>query len=118
MSRADKLRAALEADLIENPDDLATHMAYADFLIEQGDPRGEFIQVQFALEEEGRPARERKQFQKRERDLLAAHEREWLGELAPILLGTPEEQRALFVAELVDPSLNLDEESRPDSGIS
>src|SRR5262249_25129959 len=36
----------------------------------------------------------------RERELLDAHEREWLGELAPLLLGTPEEQRALFAAEM------------------
>ena len=35
MSRADKLRAALEAALIEGPEDLATHLTYADLLIEQ-----------------------------------------------------------------------------------
>jgi uncharacterized protein (TIGR02996 family) len=92
-------RAAFEDALADNPDDLATHMAYADFLVEQGDPRGELIQVQLALEDESRPARERKRLQKRERELLAAHEREWLGELAPLLLGTEEEWRELFVAE-------------------
>src|SRR5262249_7189339 len=36
---------ALEQALVENPDDLAAHGAYADYLMEQGDPRGEFIQV-------------------------------------------------------------------------
>ena len=33
------LRAALESALAENPDDLASHMAYADLLVDEGDPR-------------------------------------------------------------------------------
>src|SRR5258708_1821806 len=103
------LRRALEEALSESPDDLATHRAYADLLIEQDDPRGEFISVQLALEEPGRSREERKRLQQRERELLDAHEREWLGDLAPLLLGTKEEQRALFVAELADGSLNLHE---------
>src|SRR5262249_13551816 len=82
------------------PDDLATHMAYADLLSEQGDPRGEFIQVQLALEDPSCSAASRRKLQQRERELLDLHEHEWLGELAPLLLGTPEEQRALFAAEL------------------
>jgi hypothetical protein len=61
-------------------------MAYADYLHEQGDPRGEFIQVQLALEDPGKPAAERKKLQKREQELLGAHAREWLGDLAPYLL--------------------------------
>jgi uncharacterized protein (TIGR02996 family) len=79
------LRQALEGALFANPDDLASHMAYADYLAEQGDPRGEFIQVQLALEDEGKPAEERKKLQRREQELLAAHEAEWLGGLAPVL---------------------------------
>jgi uncharacterized protein (TIGR02996 family) len=94
------LREALEAALAEDPDDLAAHMAYADHLQEEGDPRGEFIRVQLALEDESVPAAQRKRLRQRERELLDAHEREWLGELAPLLLGTPEEQRAQFAAEL------------------
>src|SRR5262245_7054655 len=57
---ADAMRAALESALIENPDDLASDRAYADYLSEQGDPRGEFIQVQLALEEEGLSPAKRK----------------------------------------------------------
>jgi uncharacterized protein (TIGR02996 family) len=49
MTPKDPTRAALETALFDHPDDLATHMAYADLLREQGDPRGEFIQVQLAL---------------------------------------------------------------------
>src|SRR5262245_52486862 len=92
MSQPDPLREALEQALVENPDDLAAHSAYADYLVEQGDPRGEFIQVQLALERP-LPGAERKRLHQREEELLAAHEREWLGELAPLLLGTAEEQR-------------------------
>src|SRR5262249_2368564 len=46
------LREALEEAIFESPDDVASHAAYADYLQEQGDPRGEFIQVQLALEDE------------------------------------------------------------------
>jgi uncharacterized protein (TIGR02996 family) len=76
---AKDLRSVLEAALRENPDDLAAHMAYGDLLSEQGDPRGEFIQVQLALEDPARPAGQRKELQNREKELLEAHIEEWLG---------------------------------------
>ncbi|HWG45625.1 MAG TPA: TIGR02996 domain-containing protein [Gemmataceae bacterium] len=76
------LRDALEAALVEDPDDLATHRAYADYLQEQGDPRGEFIQVQLALEDTERTPEERQELERRERELLDAHGRKWLGVLA------------------------------------
>jgi uncharacterized protein (TIGR02996 family) len=78
------LREALESALIENPDDLASHAAYADFLQEQGDPRGEFIQVQLALENGSLPRTERLRLESRERELLRDHRREWLGDLADL----------------------------------
>ena len=76
----------LENAIFANPDDLGAHAAYADWLIEQGDPRGEFIQVQLVLEDEKKSAKERKELEKREKELLKKHEREWLGELAPHFL--------------------------------
>lgn len=79
-------RMALEKALFENPDDLATHMAYADYLSEQGDPRGELIQVQLALEDESHSAAQRKKLKKQEEKLLKEHSREWLGDLASWLL--------------------------------
>jgi uncharacterized protein (TIGR02996 family) len=85
--------AALEKAVRDNPDDLAAHAALADLLSEHGDPRGELIQVQLALEDDKRPAAERKALQKREKKLLQTHGREWLGSLAPYLLdqeGIPE----------------------------
>jgi uncharacterized protein (TIGR02996 family) len=80
------LREALEAALAENPDDLAAHRAYADHLMEQGDPRGEFIQVQLRLEDPACTGKERQQLQQREQELLAAHARAWLGDMAPYFL--------------------------------
>lgn len=94
------MRCALEQALADDPDDLAAHHAYADFLTDQGDPRGEFIQVQLALEDESRSPAERRRLQARERELLRAHEKEWLGETATLLLGTEAEQRALLANEL------------------
>jgi uncharacterized protein (TIGR02996 family) len=69
------LEKAIAADF----DDLAAHAAFADWLTQQGDPRGEFIQVQLALEDPKTPSSDRKELQKRERALLAAHTRQWLG---------------------------------------
>jgi uncharacterized protein (TIGR02996 family) len=80
------LRDALESALVENPDDLATHYAYADYLQEQGDPRGEFIQLQLALEEPQRSEAERRRLQARVEELLEKHHYEWLGSLADELL--------------------------------
>src|ERR671932_402591 len=59
---------ALEQALAENPDDRAAHSAYADYLAEQGDPRGELIQTQLAMEDPGRPPAERQQLRKREQE--------------------------------------------------
>jgi uncharacterized protein (TIGR02996 family) len=83
------MRAALEAALVADPDDLANHMAYADWLAEQGDARGEFIQVQLALEDAGKSPAERKTLLKREQELLKKHQHEWLGDLATPLLDPP-----------------------------
>src|SRR5262245_1922727 len=83
---------ALERALVEDPDDLATHSAYADWLSQQGDPRGEFIQVQLLLEDPSRPAAERKELEKREKQLLKEHARQWLGGLADFLLDSDEDR--------------------------
>jgi uncharacterized protein (TIGR02996 family) len=80
----------LEKALIADPDDLAAHSAYADWLSQQGDPRGEFIQVQLMLEDPSRAEKERKELQQREKDLLKRHRREWLGSLAQPLLDQEE----------------------------
>lgn len=74
-----------EAHLRAQPDDLVTWSAYADYLTECGDPRGEFMAVQIALERESASDDERAALQKREAELLADRDT-WLGaELAVAL---------------------------------
>jgi uncharacterized protein (TIGR02996 family) len=84
---ATPLAASLETALVEDPDDLSAHMAYADHLAEQGDPRGELIQIQLALEDESRKPAERKRLRAREEELLTLHGHQWLGETGRFLWG-------------------------------
>jgi len=77
---------AFDKTLTANPYDHAGWCAYADYLAEQGDPRGEFMQVQLALEDESRSKKERDDLRKREAALLKKHQETWLGSLAPFLL--------------------------------
>jgi uncharacterized protein (TIGR02996 family) len=77
---APSLVQALEAAIIEHPEETANYAAYADYLQEQGDPRGEFIQVQLALEDPELAAKQRKQFREREAALLREHQSDWVGD--------------------------------------
>src|SRR5829696_347512 len=92
MSTPGALRELLEAALVADPDDLAAHAAYADLLMEEGDPRGEFIHVQLALEDESKKARER--------ELLDVHERAWLGELAPYFVENRDERSVKLMEDV------------------
>jgi uncharacterized protein (TIGR02996 family) len=78
---------ALEKALVEHPDEVAAHSAYADYLAEAGDPRGEFIQVQLALEDPARPKPDRDALRKREKALLKNRAQEWLGAAGRFLVG-------------------------------
>ncbi len=80
------LREALEAALIEDPSDDAAHHAYGDHLAEQGDPRGELIQTQIALESLAHPPERLAALKARLKELLSRHRAEWLGPLAPLLI--------------------------------
>ncbi len=83
-SRSDS--EAFEKTLIAHPDDNAAWSAYADYLMEQNNPRGEFMQVQMALEDETLTKPQRAALTKKEAALLKTHQEEWLGPLAPFLL--------------------------------
>jgi uncharacterized protein (TIGR02996 family) len=78
---------ALEAALVDHADEVAAHSAYADYLMEQGDPRGEFIQVQLSLEDASLSKKERDALRKREAALLKKHASEWLGDVGRLLIG-------------------------------
>jgi uncharacterized protein (TIGR02996 family) len=73
------MRDLFEKAIDEKPDDAAAHAAYADWLAERGDPRGEFIRVQLALEDETVGPKRRTELRAEEKRLLDAHAREWLG---------------------------------------
>lgn len=77
-----ELRAGLEAALAASPDNLTLHAAYADHLIEAGDPRGEFIRLQLALEDHSLSRDRRQAIEFEVERLLNRHQHEWLGELA------------------------------------
>lgn len=73
---------ALEKGLIEHRNETVRWNVYSDFLAERGDPRGEFMRVQLALEDEKLSAKDRKDLAAQEKKFLAAHASEWLGPLA------------------------------------
>lgn len=80
------LIAAIAAD----PDDDGPRIVYADWLQQAGDPRGELIAVQCALDR-GHTA----ELATRERELLERHEAEWLAR-AGLRLGEGRFQRGLI----------------------
>jgi uncharacterized protein (TIGR02996 family) len=59
------------------PDDDAQRLIFADWLDEQGDPRGQFVRVQLALAELTPASPAWKALTAQERDLLAAHRAGW-----------------------------------------
>jgi uncharacterized protein (TIGR02996 family) len=86
---------SFEAHLRDQPDDLVAWSAYADYLTERDDPRGEFMAVQIALEGGQTSGEERARLQKREAEMLADLD-PWLGkEMAAALRSYSKELTAL-----------------------
>jgi uncharacterized protein (TIGR02996 family) len=80
------MRDVLEAALRAHPHDPQVHAVYADWLLQQGDPRGELIRTQLQLEDEALSPAVRAQLRHREQALLAEHAAAWLGPLhAPMM---------------------------------
>ena len=75
-------REGLEDALVADPDNLILHSAYADLLMEEGDPRGEYIQLRLALEDRSTPVEVARRQATEARRLFQEHHREWLGPLA------------------------------------
>ena len=84
-SPAKKKSPQVESELIAlvaaEPTADAPRLVYADWLSERGDPRGEFIALQFKKREGPLPAARLK----REKALLREHGRRWLGALEPVI---------------------------------
>lgn len=71
--------------ILESPDDIDQYLVYADWLLECGDPRGQFILSQLAAKDSQTPMWEQIRHQKIADEIQLTNWREWLGELAPIL---------------------------------
>jgi uncharacterized protein (TIGR02996 family) len=76
----DRQRTFLDA-ITSNPDDLATRLVYADWLTEQGDPKGDFIRVQCQLEQLPIDDPQRDDLEVRQDVLLDRHRGAWVEEL-------------------------------------
>lgn len=72
---------ALWSAILEYPHDDEPRMRYAHWLDERDLPRGEFIRLQCQLQKLPLHDPLRLELETREHELLADHEREWLGEL-------------------------------------
>lgn len=72
--------AALLKAVIENPDDDAPRLAYADWCDQRGDPRGRFIRVQLELAKVrfNLESPKRRPLLDESMDLLEKHGREWM----------------------------------------
>jgi len=71
--------------ILESPDDEDHYMVYADWLLEQDDPRGQFILSQIAAADSRTPMWEQTEQEQLVSKLRIKHWRDWLGELVPLL---------------------------------
>lgn len=73
------MEASLLRAVLDSPDDDAPRLVYADWLLERGDARGEYIALLCKLEtlDEDDPARE--EMVRRADNLLGEHGRAWFG---------------------------------------
>lgn len=81
MNQQDFLQAILADPEADTP-----RLIYADWLEEQGNPRGEFIRAQISLLDSDLEEEERQELKYRETELLREHESEWLKMLMPYLI--------------------------------
>jgi carbon storage regulator CsrA len=84
--------AALLQAILADPDDDAPRLIYADWLEEQGDPRGEFIRVQCWLAALSPGDHSAGALQEREHLLLSRHGAAWRSALPPLLRQQPFER--------------------------
>lgn len=72
--------------ILDDPDEVAGYAIYADWLVESGDPRGEFSQLQLNLEDPSLALFRRPKVENAAKRLRQKHARRWLGNLAPWLM--------------------------------
>jgi uncharacterized protein (TIGR02996 family) len=79
MTAPANLQDAFLAAIRDDPEEDAPRLIFADWLEEQGDPRGEFIRVQCALAGMGQDDPRREELARREAELLRLHSQAWSG---------------------------------------
>jgi len=94
---APRAKAAPEllADVLAHPDEDPPRMVYADYLLSQGDPLGELINVQCERARLDRFDPKQRILADREEQLLVAFRRRWVGKL-------DEEARVVFTRGFID----------------
>jgi uncharacterized protein (TIGR02996 family) len=97
-------RDALEAALLADPEDVVRHAAYADLLLEQGDPRGEYVRLQLAAEDRNQSPAKLRELEDLAHKIRQQHEREWLGDLWPFTQRPPS---ARSVAVPMEPNVEI-----------
>jgi uncharacterized protein (TIGR02996 family) len=86
MSASREALAFLEA-VRASPHDDAPRLMYADWLMERGDPRGEFIQLQCVLAQMPRNDEHREATERRCAEVLRLHQDQWLRPLRELGVG-------------------------------
>jgi uncharacterized protein (TIGR02996 family) len=99
--------AGLLEAVLATPDDDGPRLVYADWLTEQGDPRGELIAIQCARSRLDSDAPEQKLLEEREWTLLSLHEEEWRNALGKDVLSVKfrrgfVDEVTLFTASFVE----------------
>jgi len=72
--------------ILNDPDEVTPYAVYADWLIEQDDPRGEFTRLQLALDDPNLAMYKRPKLEKSAKLIRQQNVRVWLGNLAPWLM--------------------------------
>jgi uncharacterized protein (TIGR02996 family) len=80
-ARPDVTEARLLRSVLAAPDEDEPRLVYADWLMEQGDPRGELIIVQCRLQDRSLTPTERAALERQERALLVQNKSRWLAPL-------------------------------------
>jgi anti-anti-sigma factor len=84
LSADEAVRQSFLHAILDDPEADAPRLIFADWLEEHGDPRGEFIHLQYRLEREPEHP-QRVAWGKREMELWDEHEHEWVGPLVPVI---------------------------------
>jgi uncharacterized protein (TIGR02996 family) len=67
--------------ILEAPDEEDGYLVYADWLMERGDPRGDYMLCQWKLADYETPLREIESLEKKASEIYSSNWRGWLGEL-------------------------------------